>query len=137
MRRAAISRLRRRKGYSGPGESPSIHSHDAVANLRFILFGLEGRDRVLIGPVGLNQKQYLNGRISGGTVPNLMEFGGTAGIREKLVGKQWMPRGRRSPRPGQPTRVRIATYAPRPFMGPALAAEKDKFPGLWARSVSA
>jgi hypothetical protein len=137
IRRAAISRLRRRKRYSLPGESPSVHSSDPVANLRFILFGFDGRDSVIIGPVGLNQKQYINGKISGGTVPNLMEFGGRAGIREKLVGKSWMPRGRRAPRPGQPTRIRLATYAPRPFMGPAMTAEQDKFPQLWARSISA
>ena len=136
VRRAAISRLRRRKRYSLPGESPSVHSTDPIANLRFILFGFDGRDSVIIGPVGLNQKQYRSGRLSGGTVPNLLEFGGTAGIREKLVGAKWMPRGKRSPRPNQPTRVRIAVYAPRPFMGPALAAEQDKFPTLWARSVS-
>lgn len=137
VRRAAISRLRRRKRASRPGESPSVHSTDPVANLRFILFGFDGRDSVIIGPVGLNQKQYLNGRLSGGTVPNLMEFGGRAGIREKLAGKTWVPRGRRRPRPGQPTRVRLATYAPRPFMKPALEAEADKFPTLWARSISA
>lgn len=137
VRRAAMSRLRRRKRYSLPGESPSVHSTDPVANLRFILFGFDGRDSVIVGPVGLNQKQYLNGKLSGGTVPNLMEFGGRAGIREKLVGTTWMPRGKRAPRPNQPTRVRLASYAPRPFMGPALEAEKDKFPTLWSRSVSA
>jgi hypothetical protein len=136
VRRAAISRLRRRKRYSLPGESPSVHSTDPIANLKFILFGFDGRDTVVVGPVGLNQKQYLNGRLSGGTVPNLMEFGGRAGIREKLAGRTWVPRGRRS-RPNQPTRVRLATYAPRPFMGPALRAEQDKFPQLWARSISA
>lgn len=137
VRRAAISRLRRRKRASRPGESPSVHSADAVANLRFILFGFDGKDTVVVGPVGLNQKQYVGGKLSGGTVPNLMEFGGRAGIREKLVGKTWVPRGRRRPRPNQPTRVRLATYAPRPFMGPALTQEADKFPNLWARSVSA
>ena len=72
VRRRAISRLRRRKRPSKPGESPSVHSTDPVANLRFILFGFDGRDSVIIGPVGLNQKQYLNGKLSGGTVPNLM-----------------------------------------------------------------
>ena len=64
VRRAAISRLRRRKRPSLPGESPSVHSTDPIANLRFILFGFDGRDSVIIGPVGLNQKQYLNGKLS-------------------------------------------------------------------------
>ncbi len=137
VRRRAISRLRRRKRYSRPGESPSIHSTDRVANLRNILFGFDGRYTVVVGPVGLNQKQYVAGRITAGTVPATLEFGGQVGIREKLVGRRWMPVGRRRPRPGQPTRVRMANYAPRPFMGPALEAERDKFPELWARSVSA
>jgi hypothetical protein len=137
VRRRAISRLRRRKRYSRPGESPSIRSTDRVANLRNILFGFDGRYSVLVGPVGLNQRQYVAGRITAGTVPATLEFGGQVGIREKLVGRTWLPVGRRRPRPGQPTRVRMANYAPRPFMGPALEAERDKFPNLWARSISA
>jgi len=137
VRRRAISRLRRRKRYSKPGESPSIHSTDRVASLKNILFGFDGRYSVVIGPVGLNQKQYVAGRITAGTVPATLEFGGQVGIREKRVGTIWRPVGRRRPRPGQPTRVRMANYAPRPFMGPALEAERDKFPQLWARSISA
>ena len=76
-------------------------------------------------------------RITAGTVPATLEFGGQVGIREKRVGTVWRPVGGRRPRPGQPTRVRMANYAPRPFMGPALEAERDKFPQLWARSISA
>jgi hypothetical protein len=137
VRRRAISRLRRRKRYSRPGESPSIHSTDRLATLKRILFGFDGRYTVVVGPVGLNQKQYVAGRITAGTVPATLEFGGQVGIREKLVGRKWLPIGRRRPRTGQPTRVRMATYAPRPYMGPALEAERDKFPQLWARSISA
>jgi hypothetical protein len=137
VRRRAISRLRRRKRYSKPGESPSIRSTDRVASLRNILFGFDGRYSVIVGPVGLNQLQYAGGRLSAGTVPATLEFGGQVGIREKLVGATWVPTGRRKPRPDQPTRVRVANYAPRPFMGPALEAERDKFPNLWARSISA
>ena len=37
---------------------------------------------------------------------------------------------------GQPVRVRTATYAERPFMGPALEAEKDS-PVLKSRRASA
>lgn len=136
VRRRAISRLRRRKRYSKPGQTPTVHSTDPVANLRNILFGFDGRYSVVVGPVRLNQMQYVAGRITAGTVPATLEFGGQVGIREKLVGKHWMPAGRRRPRPGQPARVRMATYAPRPFMGPALEAEKRNFPNLWARSLS-
>ncbi len=176
VRRAARSKLRRRKRTSLPGESPSVHSKDPITNLKFILFAFDGRQSVVIGPVGLNQRQYLQGKLLAGTVPNLMEFGGRAGIREQLenlipptkrkrrsqvrrpltpaqlaaiarkrqqttpayrAGTKWIPLGRRKPLPGQPVRVRLANYAPRPFMQPALAQERDKFPQLWARSIAA
>jgi hypothetical protein len=176
VRRAARSRLRRRKRVSLPGESPSVHSKDPIANLKFILFAFDGRQSVVIGPVGLNQRQYLDGQLLAGTVPNLMEFGGRAGIREKLEnlipprakkrrgqvkrkltevqiaaiirkkqqttpsyqpGEKWVRMGRHKPLPGQPVRIRLAVYAPRPFMAPALKQEEDKFPSLWARSIAA
>jgi hypothetical protein len=71
-----------------------------------------------------------------GTVPKVMEKGGTVGLREKKVGKVWRPVGRRKPRPGQQTRVRRARYAAHPFMLPALIDEAPKFPDLWANSIS-
>ena len=176
VRTAARSKLRRRKRVSLPGESPSVHSKDPVANLKFILFGFDGKHSVVIGPVGLNQRQYINGQLRAGAVANLMEFGGRAGIREVLenlippaakkkrgqvrpklsdaqiaaivrkrqqnpqgfrAGNKWVRVGKRPPLPGQPVRVRLASYAPRPFMKPALDQEQDKFPQLWARSISA
>lgn len=123
--------LRKRKKPSKAGQPPSVHSTDSVETLRNILFGVDAsKPSLIVGPVGLNKL------ISGRTVPNILEFGGTVGIREKLVGKRWRSVGRRQARPGQPTRVRQATYAPRPFMGPALKKEREKLPGLWKATVN-
>jgi hypothetical protein len=131
LRRGARSRLRRRKRVSRPGESPSVHSSDRVATLKNILFGLEGSS-VIVGPVKLNGRR--------GTVPALMEFGGASRQAEKqLPGGRWVAVGRRRPRPGVQTRVRQASYAPRPFMAPALAAEvaAGTIPAAWRGTVRA
>jgi hypothetical protein len=97
VRRRAISRLRRRKRYSRPGESPSIRSTDRVANLRNILFGFDGRYTVVIGPVGLNQKQYVAGRIDGGHGPR------DAGVRRTGRHSREARRAYLAPRRSTPT----------------------------------
>lgn len=127
---------------SAPGKPPNAHTDNPVATLRNILYGFDSwRGSVVIGPVRLNKKQYLNGKLSAGTIPALHEFGGTAGIREKqiTIGGQskWVPVGRRKPRPGQATRVRLARYPARPYMAPALAKAREKFPTIWYGSVNA
>lgn len=83
------------------GEPPAVHGSNSRSDLRFILFGLD-RDweSVVIGPVGFPNKR-LRGS-SAETVPELMEFGGTA-----LVGKK----------------KKRARYAKHPFMGPSLREE--------------
>lgn len=111
-------------------------SKNRTVSLRNILFAFDGKDSVVVGPVKLSQKSYLNGVLMSGTVPQLHEFGGTAGIREKLVGGEWRPYGRRRPRSGQPVRVRRAQYPARPYMRPALAKEAPKFPSLWSGQTS-
>ena len=137
IRRRARSSLRRRKGTSAPGSPPSVHSSDDVATLKNILFAFDAASQSgIVGPVKLNQQQYLGGVLQAGTVPELHEFGGTLGLREKLVGKQWRPVGRRKARPGQQTRVRLAKYPARPTMSLALAAESPNITSLWA-SVNA
>jgi hypothetical protein len=138
VRRSSRSSIRRRKRVSRPGEPPSAHSTDPVASIKNILFAYEpANEGVVIGPVRLHAKQVAGGAIASGTVPQTLELGGTVGLREKRVGKRWVSAGRRKARPGQPTRVRKARYAPRPFMGPALAREAPKFPDLWSNSVRA
>lgn len=140
LRKRARSSLRRRKRTSAPGHPPSVHSTDPFATLKNILFFYEPAKRTLVvGPVRLNQTDFLNGIRQQGTVPQLHEFGGVAGIVERSWGGQkWFRHdNRRTLRPGQITRVRTAHYPPRPFMAPALEAElaAGTIPKQWSASV--
>ena len=108
VRRTARSSIRKRKGISQPGSPPS--SHTGLLK-KFIYFGYEPIKRsVVIGPVRLSQK----GR---GEAPHLLEYGGPTTVKDK---------GKR-----KPAKVRA-----RPFMGPALEAERPKLPAMWRGSVS-
>ena len=108
VRTTARSSIRKRKGISQPGSPPS--SHTGLLK-KFIYFGYEPIKRsVVIGPVRLTQK----GR---GEAPHLLEYGGSTTMKTK---------GKRT----------AAKVRPRPFMGPALAAEKPKLPAMWRGSVS-
>lgn len=112
---------------SPPGKPPFVHSGNPNASLRKILYALEpDRMTVLIGPVLLNGSKNTSP-----TVPELHEFGGKARRRQKRVGNQWVPMGRRA-RPGQPTRTAMVDYPKRSFMGPANEIEAPKLPSLWA-----
>jgi len=106
VRTAARSSIRRRKAVSPPGQPPSSH----VGTLRrLIFFGYDTAKRsVVVGPTPFDDKVE---------APPLLEYGG---------------RARRKDRRG---RVRVATYRPRPFMGPAFEREKTKLPAMWAGSV--
>tara|TARA_A100001391_G_scaffold154773_2_gene112561 strand:- start:2719 stop:3282 length:564 start_codon:yes stop_codon:yes gene_type:complete len=144
IRKRARSNLRRRKKTSQPGNTPSVHSRDRVATLKNILFGYEpSRHSVVIGPVGLNQANYLQG---GGrtTVPQLHEFGGSILIHEERLKKNrgdghWYRRDLRSKRelPWKDYRLRLATYEARPFMGPALDEETaaGTITDVWRASI--
>ena len=106
VRTAARSSIRRRNAVSEPGTPPSSH----VGTLRrLIFFGYDTTQRsVVIGPTPFGDTAE---------APPLLEYGG---------------RARRKDRRG---RVRMATYRPRPFMGPAFEREKPMLPGMWAASV--
>lgn len=107
VRTRARSSLRRRKKPSAPGSPPSVHSRDAVANLKNILFAYDpGRQSVIVGPVGLNVHKLIRSGsgpgaqtfISRGAVPGTLEFGGMLGVRKvRDEGGQWhtLPFGRR------------------------------------------
>jgi hypothetical protein len=107
VRRRARSLIRRRQRASAPGEAPSSHT----GLLRdFILFGYDGqRKSVVIGPAKLNAKR--------GDAPSALEHGGIVSL---TVGKQT----------GE--RVRIAR---RPYMQPALEAERPKLADMFRNSV--
>jgi hypothetical protein len=91
-------------------------------------------DAKLISEAYQVQRVALGPELGSGTVPQVHEFGATVKIREARVGRKWLS-GRRRVRPGQPVRVRSAKYSPRPFMGPALEAEKDHIPDAWLGSL--
>jgi hypothetical protein len=132
IRRRARSSLRRRRKPSQPGRPPSVHTADRVATLKNILFAYEPQaESLVIGPVKLNQKALLGPQLGDLTVPQVLEFGANVRVRETKVGKRWVT-GVRRIRPGQPVRVRSASYPERPFMGPALQAEQDHIPDAWS-----
>jgi hypothetical protein len=133
-------RSMRRVGKKGkpskPGTPPKYHGADP--SLRTILYGLDpSSGGMIIGPVGFNQKQYYGMELKAGGIPALHEVGGTVGIREKKIGTEWGPIGRKKPRPGQPTRRRNATYPKRPYMIPARDKTVEKFPQLYYGQAAA
>jgi hypothetical protein len=93
----------------------------------------------------LNQREQSWIDFSGTTVPQMMEFGDVARVHEWSWdgGETWRRRDKRvrhSSRKRKHTysfvsRTRRAVYRPRPFMGPALEAEKQHIPEAWAGTV--
>ncbi|GAF68121.1 unnamed protein product [marine sediment metagenome] len=110
VRRGARSSIRKRKAVSAPGKPPSSH----VGLLKkLIYFGYDtDKQTVVIGPTPLGGKAE---------VPALLEYGG----RKVVMGR----RGRKQ------RKRQVATYSPRPFMGPAFEKEKPKLPAMWADSI--
>jgi hypothetical protein len=135
VRRVARNSLRRRKKPSEPGSPPSVHSKDDFATLKNILYGFNpATGGVDVGPVGLNQK------FSGLTVPEIHEYGATVNVTEKTrKGENNWRRvdKRRGIRPWEVTRVRRATYPPRPTMARAVKLAKEKFPQIWYGTAGA
>ena len=106
VRTTARHSIRKRKAISEPGRPPSSHTGHLK---RLIFFGYDtGRRSVVIGPTPFRGPAE---------VPGLLEYGGRA-VRPDRKGKKV-----------------LATYRPRPFMGPAFDREKPKLPAMWANSV--
>jgi hypothetical protein len=106
VRTAAKHSIRKRKAVSQPGSPPSSHAGHLR---RLIFFGYDPtRKSVVIGPTPFRSEAE---------APPLLEYGGRA-VRANRKGKKV-----------------VATYRPRPFMGPAFEAEKPKLPAMWAESV--
>jgi hypothetical protein len=145
VRRRARSSMKRRKAPSAPGSPPSAHSKGSVATFKNILFAYEPQNMgVVIGPVLLNGKK--------GSAPALHEFGGSftrtdkqrralAARARKLFREGRDASGKFLKRGAKLVQARdikaTINYPPRPFMGPALAAEAPNFPTLWASSARA
>jgi len=129
--------ISKRTSPSRPGRPPKSWT-GLLKN--FIYFRFDDVTKtVVVGPAALNQYHVVGGGLTRGAVPNVLEFGGTIGIREQqLSGGLWVPHGSsRRQRAGRPQRVRNVKIAARPFMRPARDKNLSKFPGLWERSVKA
>ena len=108
---------------STPGSPPNAQNPSNSRSIRNIQYGiipwnLEG----IVGPVLLRVPSQTNSVILGAkTVPQLLEEGGSAIFTELRVGKRWTtiydPKKKHNPKR---YRKRMARYAPRPFMKPAL-----------------
>jgi hypothetical protein len=108
VRRTARRSIQTSKKTAPAGHAPNDHGGWLR---RWILFAYdEDRESVVIGPKLLNGSKKRGSTV----VPLLLELGG-----ETI---HW-----RTNRP--------ATYAPHPYMEPALEAERPKFPDLFANSV--
>jgi hypothetical protein len=118
---------------SKPGEPPRTHTKD----LKKILFGYDTAiSAVVVGPVRFNRKGP-----GGKVVPGLLEHGGRVRVRDMLVARGGgLGRGTGGRFVGLDKdfeRVTgTLTYAPRPFMGPALEAAQSDIPELFKNSVS-
>lgn len=105
VRTIARRSMRRRKKSSPAGSPPSVHA----GQLRDLLFfGYDtATGSTVVGPVPFKA----------GTVPKLLEFGGTA------------------PRTDRSGKTVTATYAGNPFMKPALTKAEPSLPPMWQNSV--
>lgn len=130
LRTRARSLIRKRKRASAPGQPPSSH----VGYLRkFLFFAWDSATRsVVIGPALLGSKSPL-------PVPAVLEGGGPVSKTEyQLSGGRWVGGGSpllRGARGGRPTRTRGGFIEPRPYMGPALEAERGALADLYRDCV--
>lgn len=150
--------IRKRKGASQPGTPP--HSH--VGLLRDgILFAYDNENgSVVVGPRKLNQVSVVNGQFRSGTVPEILEYGGSIGVVEVwatwLTNKDGTKGGwtrldlrRRGSKKlahlavadpevvSNQVRNRVVKIEPRPFMQPALKAEitNPKLKAAWENTI--
>lgn len=135
VRRTAKGLIRKRKRSSNPGEPPSSH----VGTLKeFIYFAYDtARRSVVIGPMKTNQVFFNSSGPVKGTVPEVLESGGTIRVFEVFKYGRWQRADLRSRRSvtGLPTRIRNVTIEARPYMGPAAKKELPKLPSMWANSL--
>lgn len=129
VRTKARDLVKKSRKTSAPGEPPKGKTN----RLRgAILFDADGRS-VVIGPA-LTARKSNDGEPVGTTIPAVLEEGGQIRIVEEFVNGKWV-RSKSGRNTGRKTRVRTVRIAPRPFMGPALAKEAPKLPGLWRDSI--
>ena len=115
-------RFRRVRQFSVAGQPPIVHSRNAYASLKNILFALgPSGQSVIVGPVGIPSLR-LKGS-SARTVPELLEFGGTAVVTESVYPSGDILPGIAPASTGATVRRRVAQYPRHPFMAVALERE--------------
>ncbi len=93
---------------------------------------------VVVGPMKTNQVFFdRNRQPVSGTVPQVLEYGGQITILEWFRAGVWQRADLRSLRrfADLPTRYRTVNIAARPFMHPALRAERQRLPELFRDTV--
>lgn len=129
VRRRARSSIRKRKKVSDPGKPPTDRTGKVK---RFIWFALDPkRLSLVVGPVKLGNTNKGSFRSVGGPGTRLLEHGGQATIHEVFHHGTWKRASVVRDTSGLESRERRVTIANRPFMGPALAAERGKFAQLF------
>jgi len=141
--------------YSNPGEPPKSHGNAKLRN--WLDFAVESTENVVVGPAKLNMLYWnSDGRPQTGTVPEVLEYGGTIGVFEVFEKEldplglhggpfpaKWRRADLRSKRriaehPLNEQRLRWSKIEARPFMRPALAKgiASGKLESMWANSVT-
>lgn len=135
---------------SAPGEPPRSHVGTLKRGIFYAIDDSGIRLSTVIGPL---KEAGRGGRPIIGTVPRVLEWGGNVEVTELfhkarvwgyLEGTAeaenigyWQIIGQRKRIPsGARTRKRVLHIEPRPYMGPALKAEKETLAKLWANSVT-
>lgn len=120
--RGRDGRFKRIQQSARPGNPPIVHSRNKYASLRNILFALgPSGQSVIVGPVGIPSMRLTGS--SAQTVPELLEFGGTATITESVYPSGTTYPGKAPTSANAKLRKRKATYAGNPFMSVALERE--------------
>lgn len=149
VRRSAKTKLNksgRRNGPSKPGEAPRKHRGDLR---ELVTFGLDqATKKVVVGPLPFNAVYFGDdGRPVRGTVPSVLEYGGSISIAEEkypdwiikeaekrgLPGREWRRIDQRKNRTNWPKRIRKVDIAARPYMLPSLMenVENGKLAQAW------
>lgn len=116
IRTRAKSSIRRRKRISKPGEPPSAHAKGlGIKSIFWVYNSFEMAGEV--GPIKIAVDR--RGAIATGTVPGVLEGGGTVTYPAKKV----LTKGRSGTWELQKRKKRRVRIRPRPFMVPALEAE--------------
>lgn len=138
VRTAARSSIKKSKKTSEPGSPPRGHGQQDLKRKIFFAYD-SSRDSVVVGPEKLNIVFFNgSGKPASGTVPQVLEEGGTIGVLEVRNKGKWRRADLRSKRriaEAEATRIRKVTIAARPFMGPALVKESNKWPLLFRDAV--